>query len=210
MADPNLVIPPSASLPAVEDVMEELDNQPTPDITSEIMQAVRVIEKVATTAKNLNGQYVRLLRSRALTVHAGLNILAHRSQAEQSGRDEEIAAKLRRKIRGFRMENERLQREVDQAAITRKEGDKALRESEELRRKIGRLEDELQEVKDRYIVEMDGGSRRAREGSRAPSLTRTSPPLQLSPPLGGGCGRPPSVGVGPRPSPTRGGGCWVT
>jgi len=174
------------------------------------MQAMRVIEKVATTAKNLNGQYVRLLKSTALTVHAGLNILAHRSQAEQSGRDEEIAAKLRRKIRGMRMENERLQREVDQAAITRKEGEKALRESEELRRKIGRLEDELQKVKDRYIVEMDGGSRRAREGSRAPSLTRTSPPsCSCHPPLGGGCGRPPQWESARAPPPTRGGGCWV-
>lgn len=57
MADTNLIIPPAAKLSAVEDVMEELGDQPTPDITSELMQAVCTIEKVATTAKNLKDQY---------------------------------------------------------------------------------------------------------------------------------------------------------
>lgn len=33
MANPNLVIPPAANLPGLEDVMEELENQPTSNVT---------------------------------------------------------------------------------------------------------------------------------------------------------------------------------
>lgn len=54
MADPNLEIPPARNLPSVEDVMGELEGQPTPDV----MQEVRIIQKVATMARNLNGRYV--------------------------------------------------------------------------------------------------------------------------------------------------------
>lgn len=207
MADTNLIIPPAAKLPAVEDVMEELGDQPTPDITSELMQAVRTIEK-ATTAKNLKGQYVNLLRSAALKVHAGLNVLAHRAQTERSGENEEITARLRRKVKGLKLEKERLERELDQAAHDRKEGERSQRENEDLKRNVRRLEGELLEIKERCIAEIDGGGRRAGEGSRAPS-SAPSPPLllQLSPSaVEGGCGRPPTkAGGDPRSLPLWGG-----
>lgn len=55
------------------------------------------------------------------------------------------------------MEKARMEREVEQAAQHRKEADKIMRENEELRRKVGRLEEELREMKDRLVDKMDGG-----------------------------------------------------
>jgi len=98
MADPNLVIPPSAGLPSLGNVMGELENQPIPDVTSEMMQAVRTIEKIATMARNLKGQFVRGLRSAALKTHAGFSVLAYRAQMERGGEGEEVAG-LRKKVR---------------------------------------------------------------------------------------------------------------
>lgn len=43
------------------------------------------------------------------------------------------------------MEKARMEGEVEQAAQHRKEADKIMRDNEELRRKVGRLEEELRE-----------------------------------------------------------------
>jgi len=171
MADPNLVIPPSAKLPSLEVVMGELENQPTPDVTSELMQVVRTIEKVATTAKNLSGQYVRRLRSAALTIHAGLSIVAYRAQVERGGDGEEVAS-LRKKVRGLLMEKGRMEREVEQAVQHRKEADKTMRENEDLRRRVGRLGEGLREMKGRLVDVMDGAGPAGRGGDMTPPPRR--------------------------------------
>jgi len=125
--------------------MVELENQPTPDVTSEMMQAVRTIEKIATTARNLKGQYVRGLRSAALKTHAGLSVLAYRSQMERGGEGEEVAG-LRKKVRVLQLEKDSMEREAEQAAQYRREADGTMWENEELRRKVGRLEEEIRET----------------------------------------------------------------
>lgn len=191
MKDPNLVIPQAANLPSLKDVVGDLESQPTPDITSELMQVVRTIEKIATTVKNLKGQYVRELRSATLQIHAGLNVLAHRAQAERNGDGEEVT-NLRRKVRSLKLEKERMERELKEAALTRKEMDRLQKENGDLRNKLRGLKDELLEVMGRFIAGMDGGDRPAGEGGRTLSSSRSPPPLlHLFPPAGEvGCGRP--------------------
>jgi len=157
MADPNFAIPLAANLPSIDEVVEELENQPTPDITSEVMQVVRTIEKVATTSRNFKGTYIRVLRMAALKVHAGVNLLAHRTQKGSCGVTEEVTAVLRRKVSGLQLDKERMEKELEQASLSRREAEKTQRKNEELRRKVRRLEKELQDVKERCIGEMDGG-----------------------------------------------------
>jgi len=110
MEGPNLVIPPATNLPTLEAVIEELENQPTPDLTSELMQVVRTVEKVATTAKNLNGRYIRALRMAALTVHAGTNLLACRIHGQAGSDADATIADLRKRNRALQLEKERLDR----------------------------------------------------------------------------------------------------
>jgi len=197
MANPNLAIPPAANLPSIDEVVEDLENQPTPDITSEMMQVISTIEKVATTSRNLKGTYIRVLRMAALKVHAGVDFLAHRTQEGRCGVTEEVTAVLRRKVRGLQLDKERMEKELEQASLSRREAEKRQRENEELRRKVRRLEEVLQDVKERCIGEMDGGAGRV-TGESGTSPAVCAPPL---PPAGvtvfacgdgGGRGRPPS------------------
>lgn len=178
MADPNLIIAPATNLPSLDEVVEDMENQPTPDVTAEIMQVVRTIEKVATTAKNLNGQYVRRLRSAAFKVHAGLNVLSHRSQVEKDDAGE--VASLRRKIRSMRLEKERVEKELKEVSIHKEE----VEENKDLKRRVRSLEDDLQDMRVRIATEVEGGDRRV-GGSSMPSFPARAPPsAHLSPTRG--------------------------
>jgi len=111
------------------------------------MQVVRTIEKVATTFRNLKSTYIRALRMAALKVHEGVNLLAHKTQEGSCGVTEEVTAVLRRNVRGLQLDKERMEKELEQASLSRREAEKTQRENEELRRKVRRLEEELQDVK---------------------------------------------------------------
>jgi len=199
MADANLAIPPAANLPSIDEVVEELENQPTPDITSEVMQVVRTIEKVATTSRNLKGTYIRALRMAALKEHAGVNLLAHRTQEGSCGVTEEVTAVLRRKVRGLQLNKERMEKELEQAFLSRREAEKTQRENKELRRKVRRLEEELQDVKETCIGEMDGRAGRVtEEGGTSRRPRAPSPPAGVTVSACGDGGRgcpPPSAEV---------------
>lgn len=93
--------------------------------------------KGGNNCKELEGPVLNLLRSAARKVHAGLNVLADRAQTERSGENEEVTARLRRKVKGLKLEKECLERELDQAAHDRKEGERSQRENEDLKRNVG-------------------------------------------------------------------------
>jgi len=152
MEDPNLVIPPVTNLLTLEAVIEELENQPTPDLTSELMQVVRTVEKVATTAKNLIGRYIRALRMAALTVHAGTNLLACRIHGQAGSDADATIADLRKRNRALQLEKGRLEGEADQAAHARQELNRVRRDCDEKKRRIADLDQELREVKMRCIA----------------------------------------------------------
>lgn len=101
MRDSNIDILLTKNLPSVEEVIGELESQPTPDVTSEIMQEVRTIQKITTTAKNLKGTYVHSLRMAALKIHAEINLLAHRNMEEHNGNGEKVVGLRRKRASGW-------------------------------------------------------------------------------------------------------------
>lgn len=147
----------------------------------------------------------------ALKVHVGVSLLTHRCLDERSGGKEEIG-NLRRKVKGLRIDKERLEKELEEASLVRKEMEQMRRKNGDLRRKVRGLEDELLEVKGRLIADTDGRSGGAGgmvghppwpvrllprcaclfppgQGGRGRSLLNTGAALRLPFPGGGGGGR---------------------
>jgi len=91
-----------------------------------------------------------------------------------------------------------MEREAEQAAQYRREADRTMWENEELRRKVGRLEEEIREIKERLVEETDGETGGLEGVVGPPSARLSHPPCACPPCRGGGRGLPPLTGGVPR------------
>ncbi|KAM0736903.1 hypothetical protein ACS0PU_006552 [Formica fusca] len=104
------------NIPSVEDIMEELRDAPTPDISARALEHLQRVHRVAAVSKNLKGTFVNQLKTAVNVGKACATTLAIRAQSIGAPEVEKSEAEeLRKQLRAIRMENLRLQKEADQA-----------------------------------------------------------------------------------------------
>lgn len=102
----------SKNLPALEDLMEEMGNLPTPDITAEIMRHIDGVARVTQVSSNLKGTAKEVLNVAALNARAAITTLALRELETEASSSKEMEV-LRRQVRLLKADNFRLAAEVE-------------------------------------------------------------------------------------------------
>lgn len=102
----------SKNLPALEDLMEEMGNLPTPDITAEIMRHIDGVARVTQVSSNLKGTAKKVLNVAALNARAAITTLALRELETEASSSKEMEV-LRRQVRLLKADNFRLAAEVE-------------------------------------------------------------------------------------------------
>lgn len=114
----------------LEEAIEELENAPTADIANQAREFMAQVVRVAKGSKNLQGNYIRLLKQAAVMGAATTEIL--RTRADRGESDSEIS----RLLKATRKELANVRRE---AASTREELDSIRKELAEEREKGKRM-----------------------------------------------------------------------
>ncbi|XP_029666675.1 uncharacterized protein LOC115237641 [Formica exsecta] len=106
----------SLNIPSMEDIMEELRDASTPDVSARALEHLQRVHRVAAVSKNLKGTFVNQLKTAVNVGKACATTLAIRAQNIGAPEVEKSEAEeLRKQLRAIRMENLRLQKEAEQA-----------------------------------------------------------------------------------------------